>query len=313
MNEAQPGNFHGLPTGRLDNGVLELEYLLEAGPRLVRLSLADDPANLLAETPELGWETPHGRFSIRGGHRLWAAPEVAARTSVPDDSGLAVSPIPGGVELVGPRESPTGLRKSIGIRLAPGRLELTLHHRITNDSAEPVELAPWAITMLRPGGVAILPLPDTPADPDGLQPNRSLVLWPRTGWDDPRLQLTPQHALITSRPVGRTAKVGTFSRPGWLAYLTEGLLFVKRFDAQPGLPRADLGCNAEVYAADDYLELESLGWLQRLAPGESAEHLETWELHRLEEFAAMAEPLRQAVEAARRTSGASSEAIRRPR
>ena len=303
MDKAERGDFHGLPTGRLDNGTLHVEFLWDAGPRLVRISLTGRPGNLLAETPSLGWETPHGRYSIRGGHRLWAAPEVAARPSRPDHEGLTGTPLADGARLFGPFETPTGLRKVIDVHLPPGRPQVFLHHQITNEGAQAVELAPWAITMLRPGGVAILPQPDEPLDPDGLQPNRSLVLWPLTSWDDPRLRLAEQSILIESRPAGRAAKFGTFCRQGWIGYLMETALFVKRFEAQPGRPHADRGCNAEIYAAGDYLELESLGPLQRLAPGESAEHLEAWELHRLEEAAALAEPLRQAVEAARRRPG----------
>jgi len=30
---------------------------------------------LLAETPNVHWRTPHGEYHLRGGHRLWTAPE----------------------------------------------------------------------------------------------------------------------------------------------------------------------------------------------------------------------------------------------
>ena len=44
-------DFHGLPTRSLENNHLRVDYLLEAGPRLVRLILAGSSANLLAEVP----------------------------------------------------------------------------------------------------------------------------------------------------------------------------------------------------------------------------------------------------------------------
>ena len=56
------GDFHGRPTRRLTNGAITLEVLAEAGPRLVRLRREGSPANLLAETPDLGWETALGRY-----------------------------------------------------------------------------------------------------------------------------------------------------------------------------------------------------------------------------------------------------------
>jgi hypothetical protein len=53
-------------------------------------------------------------------------------------------------------------------------------HSLTNQGLWPIETAPWAITQLKPGGVAILPQQVGPADPDGVQPNRTLALWPYT-------------------------------------------------------------------------------------------------------------------------------------
>ena len=43
-------DFHGLPTRILNNGLLSLEFLAEAGPRIVRLS-AFGKDNLFADIP----------------------------------------------------------------------------------------------------------------------------------------------------------------------------------------------------------------------------------------------------------------------
>jgi hypothetical protein len=275
------GDFHGLPTAKLGNGALEVEFLTQAGLRLVRLTLAGSDENLLAETPSLSWETPHGRYYLRGGHRLWVAPENPARTSIPDSDGLTVERLPDGLRLLQPAEAPTGLRKSIEILQKPGEPRLILRHELANEGSQPIDLAPWAITMLRPGGVAIVPQPTDSVDPDGLQPNRSLILWPRTRWDDPRLHLGEGFVFVECRPIGRPAKIGTFSWPGWLGYRRGETLFVKRFESKPGAPHTDLGCNAEVYVCDEYLELESLGPLCVLAPGGTVSHTETWEVYQV--------------------------------
>lgn len=42
-------DFYGLPTRVLDNGYLRLEYLVGAGPRLVRLFLAGSEENPLGK------------------------------------------------------------------------------------------------------------------------------------------------------------------------------------------------------------------------------------------------------------------------
>jgi hypothetical protein len=53
---------------------------------------------------------------------------------------------------------------------------------------------------------------------------------------------------------------------------------VKRHTWETGAVYADKGANYETYTAGTYLELETLGPLRRLAPGESADHTETWQL-----------------------------------
>ncbi len=56
-------DFHGLPTRSLGNDHLTLDYLAEAGPRIVRLFLAGSQTNLLAEAPDLSWDTPSRHLS----------------------------------------------------------------------------------------------------------------------------------------------------------------------------------------------------------------------------------------------------------
>ena len=143
---------------------------------------------------------------------------------------------------------------------------MTVSHELWNGGAWPVELAPWAITQLPLGGVAILPQPTEPIDSDGVMPNRHLVLWPYTRWHDPRLRLGDEHVLIEARPESSVFKIGYMNHHGWVGYLRAGVLFVKRFEPQPRAWHADLGCNAEVYCSDRFIELETLGPLCRLEP-----------------------------------------------
>ena len=188
-------DFYGLPIRTLDNGAIRLDYLAEAGPRIVRLFAAGSDENLFAELPDLQIETPHGPYFIRGGHRLWHSPEAFPRSYLPDNAGLSITELADGVRLTQPIEEPTGIRKSLEIRLTPDQPIVTITHELKNECIWPVELAPWAITQMRLGGVAILPQQTTALDATGLLPNRHLVLWPYTRWSDPRLQLGDDHAI----------------------------------------------------------------------------------------------------------------------
>lgn len=271
-------DFYGLPTRTIENSHLHLEYLAEAGPRLVRLFLAGSKTNLLAESPEACWETPYGKYFLRGGHRLWHAPEALGRSDVPDDHGLQIEELPDGVRLVGPVELFTGIVKSIEIHLNPQRPEMTLLHGLSNHGSNTIELAPWAITQLPLGGTAILPQGD-PGMTNLHQPDRCLMLWPDTTWGDQRLRYQDDVMLFDAQPSQQPAKWGYLNWQGWFSYVWQGITLRKRFKSQPQLPHPDLGCNVEFYINNQYLELETLGPLVRLGPGESTLHEELWEVN----------------------------------
>jgi hypothetical protein len=269
-------DFYGHPVGVLENEYVRLEYLSQAGPRIVRLILAGNSDNLLAETPGLSWETPYGIYHLYGGHRLWYAPEKAGLTSLPDDAGLQIEPFEQGVRLFGAREVVGGLSKTLVVRLQTGGPGVSIQHCLTNRDDRPVELAPWAITQLPLGGRAILPQVTRPVDPDGVQPNRLLVLWPYTRWADPRLRLGDKIIVVEGAPSNEKFKIGYNNRHGWAGYLRRGVFFGKRFDVQEQGSYADLGCNLEVYCDQFSLELETLGPLCKLGPGETVEYEERW-------------------------------------
>jgi hypothetical protein len=269
-------DYYGHPVGVLENDHLRLEFLAQAGPRIVRLSLAGRTENLLAETPDISWETPFGTYHLYGGHRLWYAPEKVGLTSQPDDVGLQVELCPQGVRLIGALEGAGRLSKTLEVSLQSGKPGVSILHSLTNYGDEPVELAPWAITQLPLGGQAILPQPTQPVDRDGVRPNRSLVLWPYTRWHDPRLRLGDEAIIVKGISVKEKFKIGYYNRHGWAGYLRQGIFFEKRFEIPQQGTYADLGCNLEIYCDHRFLELETLGPVCMLAPGETVKHKEEW-------------------------------------
>jgi hypothetical protein len=272
------GDFYGLPTTIISNQHLSLEFLAKAGPRIVRLYLDGSKENLLKELPDAHLETPYGDFFFQGGHRLWHSPEGMPRSYIPDNEGLAVEQGASNVRLTAPVETQTGIQKSIEITLDPHKPIVTLAHRLLNQGVWPVELAAWAITQLPLGGLAALPQTGTPVDQAGLLPNRHFALWPYTSWEDPRLQPHDDFILIQAAEKTPPLKVGYANNAGWLAYLHQGIFFCKKSAFQPGAVYPDFGCNTECYCGNRFIELETLGPLVSLEPGQSTEHVETWEL-----------------------------------
>ena len=272
------GDYYGQPTRRIENEHLWLEVLSAAGPRIIRLGLSDSSDNVLAETPDAGWPTPLGLYELFGGHRLWFAPEDPDLVAVPDSHGLAMTATDNGAQLTGQPDPATGLVRSIAIQLDPGAAAVHLRHKLTNTGGASIELAPWSITQLPLGGVATLPQAPVTSQ-HVVQPNRVLVLWPYTSWQDQRLVLADGECSVRGDS-GPPMKIGMFVPGGRVSYTRNGVTLTKLFAPIPNARHADLGCNVEVYANDRYLELELLGPLTQLASGDEVALDERWELTR---------------------------------
>lgn len=272
------GDFHGEPTRTLENQFVQLEYLANSA-RIVRFSLKGKE-NLFADLGLTPVQTPYGNFYFRGGHRFWHAPEAMPRTYIPDNEGAAINEIPNGVRIEMPAEAWTHIAKSVEIRLNPDQPQIILRHELRNAGAWVVELAPWALTMFRQGGVAIFPQPIGNVDATGLLPNRQFTLWPYASLNDPRVMLRDDFVLVHAEPKLPPFKFGYFNRHGWMGYWLDGIFFVKRFDVSTTAQAyPDGGCNAESYLNDQFIELETLGPLTKIEPGDAIFHNETWEIY----------------------------------
>ncbi len=268
-------DFCGHPTASIENGKIRLEYLTDVGPRIARLFPGDQPS-LLAELPDLTLDTEYGTFAFMGGHHLWHSPESLPLTYVPDQP-VTIEELTDGVRISGAKEPGTGVAKTIELQLAKNLAVITVNHILKNQGPQEVEYAPWALSMFRLGGVVILPQPQ--AEAKSLQPNRHLALWPYTRLDNSRLQLGDDFILVSAGPDAVPLKLGEYNTHGWVAYWLEGTLAVKRFSVAPLAGYPDGGCNVEIYCKDRFVELETLGPLAKLAPGQTATHQEIWEFY----------------------------------
>jgi hypothetical protein len=258
-----------LPFASVENDFLRLDYLTTTGPRIIGLHVKGVEGNLLAETPDVHWATPHGEYYLRGGHRLWISPEDPFY-NCPEEN----------VRVITEKDKVTlrsnvdasGLEKEISFHLEKNRVRLI--HQVTWHGREPIELAPWSITQLRLGGMAILPLSAS----ESLQPNRNLVLWSYSQLNDERLELYDDLILLHGRAAKQAFKIGNYNSYGWSACLWDDALFVKHFSMDRVCKYPDMGSNVEAYVKDVCLELETLGPLTLLQPKESVTHEEIWEV-----------------------------------
>ena len=261
---------------RLRNAQVEVVCALDFGPRIVRYRWRGG-SNVLGEAPEAGVTTPLGAWRPRAGHRLWAAPERMPGSYAPDDD-------PVDAEILGERsfriaqwKDATGLEKEMEISLGETGSGVTIRHRITNRNAWSLEIAPWALTIMRAGGAAVIPSEPFRSHDESLLPARALGLWSFTKLSDPRWSFAPRALVLRPDPERKTPqKAGAGNSLGWCACVWDQEVFLKRFEWDAAARYPDFGCNNEIYAEGDFLEIESLGPLGLLAPDATVEHTERW-------------------------------------
>ena len=274
-------SFEGFESIVLSNEDAELIVTTSVGPRVLSFRLSGSE-NILGLHLDAAQKNELGIWKPYGGHRLWAAPEEIPRTYYPDNDTVEYEIIgEHSVVLHAPVERITEIRKEMRISLVGSNV--TIEHRIQNCGNQTVELAPWSLTILRSGGWIVIPQEPFRSHDEVLLPARPMVLWHFTDLTDPRYRIGSKLLeLECNEKFPTPTKIGVLNKLGWAGYYSNGLLFIKEFDFKPDASYPDYGCNCEAYTQAGFVELESLGPMKWLRPGESTEHWERWKLTALD-------------------------------
>ena len=274
--------YKGWPNSyRVSNGEVEAVVTGDVGPRIIRFGFSGGQ-NFFKEFADQLGRSGESSWQPRGGHRLWVAPEDRIRTYALDNGPVNMVVAGDTLEAIEPVEPLTGIEKRMVVRMEASGTRVVVDHRIRNASGAPVELAPWAPTMMAPGGYGIHGFPPRGTHPEDLDASSPLVTWTYTNFADPRWKLLRKYLVLCQDPGNSDPqKLGCFNRDTWGAYLLNDELFVKRTRAEgPIASYTDNGCSFETFTNADFLEMETLGPLTRLAPGETVTHTEYWSAHR---------------------------------
>jgi len=256
-----------------DDGVVEIGVSLSFGLRVVHFSFVgeenvffEQPQNMKTFTTEAGWR-------IRGGHRLWLAPESPA-DYYPDNEPVTCE-VRGDVVRVTQNEDPLlHVVKCFEIRLQKNAVKIT--HRVTNTGTRR-KAALWALSVLAGGGVLTVPLPRREG---GYDPLLHVAAWDYTDLGDERLTFDKQKITICQRKGKNNLKIGVGHPAGAVTYENGETVFKKHVPLEPGKPYPDGGVSFEVFVSGHMTEIEGLSPLKTLLPGRSSVYREIWELCR---------------------------------
>lgn len=264
---------------RLSNGEVELIVTSDVGPRIIRYGF-EGGQNFFVELEEDLGKTGGDNWRLYGGSRLWVGPEDPVYSYGADNDPVQVEISGNRLTAQAPVEH-TGVQKAIAVQLSDEGSAVRVVYTLANRTIWPLRIATWVLTMMAPGGAGITTLPPRGTHPEVLAPTNPLVVFAFTNMADPRWTWLEKYIVLRQDSQNADPeKIGLFNPETRGAYLLNGELFVKKFAASPDEEYPDMGASYETFTNERFLEIETLGPLRTLQPGESLDHVEEWSLHR---------------------------------
>jgi len=265
----------------ISNGLVEVHVTLDYGPRIIHCAVSgkENMMYQYLEKSPLGdkYDIFEDQHILYGGHRLWFSPEVVPRCYHPDNLPVTYVETETDVRFTAAIEKHNQIQKCLTVSLEADASRIKVSHSIRNTGLWDIQLAPWAITMLAPGGVEVMPMPSRIT---GLLPNRNFTFWDYSELNDPRLYLGKNFlSLKQDESRENPFKLGYNNEAGWAAYFNKGQVFLKYFEPTIDGFYPDNGCCFETYTNGKMIEMETLGEMVELGPDDFVTLKEEWELY----------------------------------
>lgn len=260
----------------LSDGRTEVGAALDFGLRIVHLSCCGMP-NLLYRQPDDcsdGLTDPRG-WRIFGGHRFWSAPE-SDKSYYPDREPVAYTLTEDGAELRQKVDPWLREEKTIRIAFRPDGA-VCVRHCLKNCADAPVRAAAWGVSTTAGGGTVTIPFA---GQENGYNPQRTIALWGETSLADERLHFTADALTAEHLPRDGYLKLGLYCTDARIIRHNLGQHFEISIAPHPIERCADLGSNIELYMDRNILEMETLGEMTELAPGDETIHEEIWRVEK---------------------------------
>lgn len=257
----------------LTNDIVELIVPLNYGIRIGHFSLCGEK-NVFFEQPHdmTDLTTPEG-WRVRGGHRMWLAPE-SPKVYYPDNETISYEISDNGVLLLQKEDPWLRVKKSMHITFLGGA-EVEVINRVENTGDETLNCSVWAISVMAPGGTEDISFA---LRDGGMDHWHRISMWDYTSLGDERAEYRRDGIRLTHRPMEQKYKIGVGHPNAPVRYENNGVTFVKKFDVDTNKEYPDGNVSFEAFMCKHMVEIESLSPLGSVAPGQTMEHRERWEL-----------------------------------
>ena len=259
----------------LENGAWEMGIPLSFGLRILFFARPGQPNVFFEQPADADYLTTQEGWRIYGGTRLWFAPECEHPLYQPERQPISYAWADGKLILTQNEDEALHLVKQIEIAQTQDANSVSIRYRVTNTGSEALAGAPWAVSVMREGGVCTVPFAAQSSEITE-KPDRVLSLWNTTSLGDERLAFTDRTVAVRQKPLDAYFKLGLFSAAGTGSYVLPEQTFTKEFPVAQDAAYPDGGVNLELYCCRWMLEFETLAPTNVLLPGDSAEHEELW-------------------------------------
>ena len=266
---------------KMSNDLVEVYVTLDFGPRVIHCSCVGMDNMFWQDTSKALLGEKYDVFDDQiipyGGHRLWISPEIVPRCYHPDNLPVDFTEVENGARFTAAIEKYNQIQKSMTITLDPDAPRVKVAHTIRNTGLWDIQLAPWAISMMDAGGVAVMPMPNRAT---ALLPNRNFTFWDYSELNDNRLYMGKDYLTLAQDTAKENPfKLGYNNEAGWAAYFNKGQVFLKYFEPTLDGFYPDNNCCYETYTNGKMLEMEILGEMVELEPDDFVTLEEEWELY----------------------------------
>lgn len=272
----------------ITNGIIDIKVTVDVGPRVIYYALCgknnvmfnDDERSISRggeAEPDFVKTFGDRKWYIYGGHRIWASPEDYPLSYYPDNDPVDVKIEGDTFTFTPPRQDVTDYQYTLLLTVDAHSSHVGIENRIRNTSCGVRNIAAWALTVLTPGGLEIIP---QPKDYYQFLSNREIVLWPYSNMADERVFWGKDFITLRSvKGAENPFKLGINLTPGWALYAVGGSVFKKSYCHNIKTKYPDRGVSFETYTFDQFLECETVGELCELLPGEECFNREGWDLY----------------------------------
>ena len=264
----------------LENESVRVVLCPAAGGRVLEYSLDGENALYLPPGDE-GWiDAPEKSGGSMHAGRFDIGPELTTPRRPLLWKGQWQGTITGpfSARLVSQKDDSTGVQLIRDFRLDRTGSRLACKQTIKNVSNRTLEYCHWSRTFAAGGGICVIPTSKISRFPKHyVMYEEGALINARP--EDEKIRLREGFLEILGAP--RKPKLGFDSREGWLAYvMPNDLMFVKSFKVDPDRVYNEVaGLTISVWYPDGPMcELEPIGPMERLAPGEAGSFTETWML-----------------------------------